>query len=255
MYSFYTFLLFVLFLVAVGIMFVQIYRNMNSRLVKLILLLLISFAITKITVFSFFKAYFDWYYWLPRVFFFVIVFYYFLQIAKFKFKNLLVSLLTIALYFLQLTQSYTIGYMEERQRMKIAADLNQNQVGIEHSILLEPAGIIPFFTSMYTYDEVGLVNKRINDEMIKDEKHWWINSVHHYQPDYILTIDSEAGADCSRYEIPEEQRANFDSRYDLVRVYSISKIHQEAPALLRWIYGIRPLGKDYFLYKKNNINL
>ncbi|WP_312818525.1 hypothetical protein [Kaistella carnis] len=255
-YSVYTFVLFVLFLFFLAYALFKILKNENKEKsnVKVIMVLILTFALAKITIFSIFNAYFDWYYWLPRVFLFVVILYYFLEIHAWKKKTVFsgVCLLFIGLYGLQLVQSYTIGYMEERQRMQIAADLNSDKVSITQSILLEPAGIIPFFTGMYTYDEVGLVNERINDEMLKDEKYWWINSVNRFQPDYILTIENKAGEENSLYPIQTEKRGAFNERYELVKTYPIAKIHDTAPMVLRWIYGIRPIGKDYYLYKKRN---
>lgn len=255
-YSVYTFVLFLLFLLFLAYALFKILKNENKEksTVKVIIVLIVTFALAKITIFSIFKAYFDWYYWLPRVFLFVVILYYFLKIHTWKKKTMFsgVCLLFIGLYGLQLVQSYTIGYMEERQRMQIAADLNSDKVSITQSILLEPAGIIPFFTGMYTYDEVGLVNERINDEMLKDEKFWWISSVNRFQPDYILTIENKAGEENSLYPIPAEKRGVFNDDYKLVKTYPIAKIHDNAPTVLRWIYGIRPIGKDYYLYKKRN---
>lgn len=42
----------------------------------------------------------------------------------------------------------------------------------------------------------------------------------------------------------------FRRHYKFVKSYPIAEIHQNAPKVLRWIYGIRPIGKDYYLYKK-----
>ena len=182
----------------------------------------------------------------------MVTLYYFLNISTWKKKWLFagISIAGVGLYFFQMLQSYTIGYMEERQRMTIAADINKDNVGIEQSILLEPAGIIPFYTRLYTYDEVGLVNERINDEMRKDENYWWINAVHQFQPDYILTIAKKPGDTNSLYKIKPEDSKDFEQDYQLVKDYPIAKIHDHAPLLLKWIYQIRPIGKDYYLYKK-----
>ncbi|MDP2452719.1 MULTISPECIES: hypothetical protein [unclassified Kaistella] len=253
-YGIFTFLLFVAFLTFLGYAIFKIIKNnkVGTLTSKLVLVLILVFALTKITLFSFLKAYFDWYYWLPRVFLFAVILYYFLNINIWKRKSVLVgiSILFIGLYFFQMVQSCTIGYMEERQRMTIAADINKDEVGIEKSILLEPAGIIPFYTQLYTYDEVGLVNARINDEMLNDEDYWWINSVNKFHPDYILTIAKKPGDNDSFYKIKPESIAQFDHDYELVKVYPIAKIHDNAPFVLKWIYQLRPIGKDYFLYKK-----
>ena len=257
-YGVFTFLVFVAFLAFLGFAIFKIVKNnkVGNLTTKVVLVLILVFALTKITVFSYFKAYFDWYYWIPRVFLFVVILYYFLNINTWKKKSVLGGLiiLFVGSYFFQMIQSYTIGYMEERQRMTIAADINKDQVGIENSILLEPAGIIPFYTNLYTYDEVGLVNERINDEMLKDEKYWWINSVTKFHPDYILTIAKKPGDETGFYKIKPENLAQFDHDYELVKTYPIAKIHDNAPALLKEIYQLRPIGKDYFLYKKRTVN-
>lgn len=258
-YGIYTFLLFVAFLGFLGFAAFKIIRDKKVRMqtTKVVLVLILVFALAKITIFSLFKAYFDWYYWLPRVFLFAIVLYYFLNVNTWKRKSVLVAivLLFIGSYFLQMIQSYTIGYMEERQRMTIASDINKDEVGLEKSILLEPAGIIPFYTKLYTYDEVGLVNERINDEMLNDENYWWINSVNKFQPDYILTIAKKAGGSEGFYKIKPEDETQFNDEYELVKTYPIAKIHENAPRLLKWIYQLRPIGKDYFLYKRRTKNL
>ena len=258
-YGIYTFLLFVAFLSFLGFAVFKIMKDekVGTQKTKVVLVLILVFALAKITIFSLFKAYFDWYYWLPRVFLFAIVLYYFLNVNIWKRKSVFVGivLVFIACYFLQMIQSYTIGYMEERQRMTIAADINKDQVSLEKSILLEPAGIIPFYTQLYTYDEVGLVNERINDEMLNDENYWWINSVNKFHPDYILTIAKKAGGADGFYKIKPEDQGQFNDDYELVKTYPIAKIHDNAPQMLKWIYQLRPIGKDYFLYKRRTTNL
>lgn len=253
-YSLLTVFLFLAFLSLLGYISVKIFKDQKNipRERTIILLAILVFAVAKITIFSYFKAYFDWYYWLPRVFMFALVLYYFLHFSPINKKILIPIILVLisGLYLFQMLQSYTIGYMEKRQRMQIAADINSNKTGEKNSILLEPAGIIPFYTNLYTYDEVGLVNKRINEEMLKDEKFWWINSVKKFQPNYILTISREPGTSAGMYEMSDKDEVKFHQNYRLLKKYPIAKIHENAPELLRWIYKIRPIGKDYYLYKK-----
>ncbi len=258
-YGIYTFLIFIAFLGFLSYAVFRIVKNkkVETQTSKVVLVLIFVFALSKITIFSLFKAYFDWYYWLPRVFLFVVVLYYFMNINTWKKRGVFGGLiiLIIGSYFFQMIQSYTIGYMEERQRMTIASDINKGEVGMQKSILLEPAGIIPFYTQLYTYDEVGLVNQRINDEMLADENYWWINSVNKFRPDYILTIAKKPGDETGSYKIKSENLTKFDHDYELVKIYPIAKIHDNAPELLKRIYQLRPIGKDYFLYKKRSVNL
>lgn len=253
-YSLFTLLFFLGFLVFLGFVLRKIIQDQSriSPKTKIILLSVIAFALLKITVFAFMKAYFDWYYWLPRVFLFAGVIYFLLSYLSLPKHVLAPSLfiLMIGFYVFQLLQSFTIGYMEDSQRMKIAREIGRSNAPLEQSIFLEPAGIIPFFTGLYTYDEVGLVNEKITDEMLKDEKFWWMNSVRDFQPDYILTVKYQPGDGKSYYAMKPEDQSYFESRYQLVRKYPIAEIHRNAPEILKMIYEIRPIGKDYYLYKK-----
>jgi len=253
-YSLFTFLVFIGFLIFLGFCIYEIIKDETriSSKTKTILLSVLAFALLKITVFAFFKAYFDWYYWLPRVFLFAGVLYWLLNYIPLR-KQLLIPAVFIVfsgMYVFQMLQSYAIGYMEETQRMQIAKDIGYGKTDLSKSILLEPAGKIPFYTGLYTYDEVGLVNKKITDEMLKDEKFWWMNSVKDYKPDYILTIIYQPGDGRSYYRIKPNDKAYFGSHYAFVKSYPIAEIHQNAPEILRRIYGIRPIGKDYYLYRK-----
>ena len=252
MHSLSTFLIFIGFLGFLGFAAFKIVKERSKTpfRTKVILIAILIFALTKITLFSFMKAYFDWYYWLPRVFLFAVILYYLLNFVPLRKRLLIPSIFVffLGLYFFQLLQSYTIGYMEETQRVQIAKDIRGENTSIHQSILLEPAGKIPFFTGLYTYDEVGLVNKRINDEMLKDESYWWMNSVRDFKPDFVLTIVTKPGG--SYYQMKPQDHQYFDAHYKFVKSYPIAEIHQNAPKVLRWIYGIRPIGKDYYLYKK-----
>ena len=130
--------------------------------------------------------------------------------------------ISLGLYSFQFLQSYAIGYMEQAQRMQIAHDIKQNSPSEKESILLEPAGIIPFFTGLYTYDEVGLVNKKITAEMQHDEMYWWINSVKKFQPDYILTVGKKAGNSQSFYRMTPEDGEFFHKNYEIAKEYPIA---------------------------------
>ncbi len=251
-YAWWTVAVFLGFLGFLAFAFSKIIKEKSkiSFRIKIILVAMVVFALLKIAVFSLLKAYFDWYYWLPRLFLFIPVLYYFLNIFQLRKRVLIpyLGVLFFGLYLFQLWQSFAIGYMEETQRVQIAEDIKAENFGMNHSIILEPAGKIPFYTGLYTYDEVGLVNKRINEEMVKDEKFWWMNSVRDFQPDYILTVGKKPGG--NYYHMKPADFKYFDAHYQFVKQYPIAEIHQNAPEILKWIYKIRPIGKDYFLYQK-----
>lgn len=249
-YGWFSFIIFILFLGFLAFALSKIVKTRISDKTKIIIIATAVFALVKITVFAYLKAYFDWYYWLPRVFLFGVVLYYLLQleISKNKLYTPLLFILAFGFYAFQILQSYAIGYMETEQRMQMVKDLEKDKTGISKSILLEPAGKIPFFTGLYTYDEVGLVNKKINDQMLKDEKYWWINSIKTYHPDYVLTIIRKPG-EGGYYQMKPEDLRYFEENYKFVKEFPISDIHHKSPEILQKIYSIRPIGQNYFLYK------
>ena len=252
-YSVLTLLIFLSFLGFIAFCIFKIIKEKDrvSYKTKIILCAAATFALLKITAFAFLKAYFDWYYWLPRVFLFAVMIYFLLNFVRIR-KRIFVSLLFLfflGIYAFQLLQSYAIGYMEETQRMQIANDLRGKNTTINQSILLEPAGKIPFYTNLFTYDEVGLVDKKVLTEMQKNRKFWWMNSVRDLKPNYILTIAKKPG-EGSYYRMKPEDQLYFDNNYTFLKEYPIAEIHKNAPEILKWIYGIRPIGKDYFLYEK-----
>jgi len=95
-----------------------------------------------------------------------------------------------------------------------------------------------------------LVQKEITAEMLKDENYWWSNSVQRFKPTYLLTIAAKPAVGGKPYILKEKEGTYFSEQYELVKTYPISRIHENAPALLRFIYKLRPIGKDYFLYQR-----
>lgn len=244
------FIAFVAFLIYISI------RIFKSTLIdqrrKIFYFAILCFAFLKLGVFIFFNAYFDWYYWLPRTFMFAAVFFFFLNSDEIKLQRILPVLLvfSVALYCFQWVQSYAIGFMETQQRMGIAHDLEKDGTDMSKSVMLEPAGKIPFYTGLYTYDEVGLVDEGITEEMLKDEQYWWMNSVKRFRPDYIVSIIHKPGTEDSYYRMRPGEMEYFNANYRLVKAYPIKEVYSSAPEILQLVYGIRAIGQDYYLYKK-----
>lgn len=215
-----------------------------------LLLTLVVFSLVKTIIFVSLKAYFDWYYWLPRVFMALIWIYFFVEYLL-KTKLLVVTSLTLFLGFagFQFLQSLGIGYMENTQRMQIVRDLQNMNANNKESIVLEPAGKIPFYTRLKTWDEVGLVDKKMTNEMLADFDYAWINLINNNHPTYILTIGTKAG-EGALYKMSASQKSKFEKEYQLIKEYPIKEVHKNAPYPISIVYSIRPIGKDYYLYKK-----
>lgn len=251
-FSLILFFAFVLFMIFISVKVAKSLRIEFKH--KVFYFAVLGFAFLKLTVFIVFKAHFDWYYWLPRAFMFAALFFFFLNFSGKYLKKTLPLMLIFAagLYSFQWVQSYAIGFMETKQRMGIARDLEKDHTDISKSIILEPAGKIPFYTGLYTYDEVGLVEEQITDEIIKDEKYWWINSVKKFKPDYVVSIIHKPGTENTYYRVRPGEMDYFNTNYKLVKEYPIQEVYDSAPQILKIVYGIRAIGQDYYLYKKVN---
>jgi hypothetical protein len=46
---------------------------------------------------------------------------------------------------------------------------------------------VPYFSGLKTIDEVGLVDKQIQEEIKKDKTNYWINTVKNRKPKYLLS--------------------------------------------------------------------
>jgi hypothetical protein len=132
---------------------------------------------------------FDWYYWVPQLLLFVPVLIFVLE--QKERRNLWLSLL-ILFYILPMLAFQTIhsiatGNGEWNYRRTIGIFLNQYEKDKNQWILLEPAGYVPYFSGLKTIDEVGLVDKQIQEEIKKDKTNYWINTVKNRKPKYLLS--------------------------------------------------------------------
>ena len=140
------------------------------------------------------------------------------------------------------------GTQERLYRGGIGEYIRQVSTPLD-SIMLEPAGYIPFYSERYTYDEVGLVSPQVTEYRRKYGNNWWIRFVKDYKPTFLIerrhileykTLDG--------YMLDEQEREWFDSNYRLVRVFTYQpRDYYRHPLLLRLL----ELGQavDYYLYQ------
>ncbi|WP_018675057.1 hypothetical protein [Riemerella columbina] len=244
MVLFYTY-----FVLTLCLLFFVLNKEVYKKRIHIIITIL-SFATAKILIFVFLRAYFDWYYWLPRVFMASIWIYVLIEfVLKTKTLKILSVFIFIAFASFQYIQSLSIGYMENTQRMQIVRDLKSLNANKNQSIVLEPAGKIPFYTRLKTWDEVGLVDKKMTNEMIANFDEAWINLINHNNPTYVLTIGAKAGEN-KLYKMTPAQQNDFNKKYKLIKSYPIDQVHKSAPYPINIVYSIRAIGQDYYLYKR-----
>jgi hypothetical protein len=191
------------------------------------------------------KSLFDWYYWVPQLLLFVPVLIFILE-QKEK-RNLWLSLLTI-FYIVPMLAFQTIhaiatGNGEWNYRRTIGVFLNQYEKDKNQWILLEPAGYVPYFSGLKTIDEVGLVDKQIQEEIKKDKVNYWINTVKTRKPKYLLSYKN-------LYEGNDANAVYYQTHYKLLKEFRVKDHLKSDHKILEKIYKLKPSGTDYNLYIK-----
>lgn len=221
--------------------FIYLVMKKNSR--NLFLWIIFLFAWAKQIIFISQKSYFDWYYWVPQILLFTIVIVFVLE--QKKKSTLWMTMLLIfyvgPMFAFQTVHSIATGNGEWNYRRHIGLFLDQHEKDKNQWIFLEPAGFVPYFSHLKTIDEVGLVDRGVQTEIIKDKKNYWFNTVKNRKPKYILAykdifMDPEAGY--------------YKTHYKLLKEFRIKDHLESDNPLLEKIYKLKPSGRDYNLYER-----
>lgn len=187
------------------------------------------------------KSLFDWYYWVPQILLFVPVLIFVLE--QKERRNLWLSLLIVfyitPMLAFQTIHSIATGNGEWNYRRTIGVFLNKYEKDKNQWILLEPAGYVPYFSGLKTIDEVGLVDKQIQEEIKKDKTNYWINTVKTRKPKYLLSYQNlYEGKDAEYYQI----------HYRVLKEFRVKDHLKSNHKILEKIYNLKPSGTDYNLY-------
>ncbi|MGC4128366.1 MAG: hypothetical protein QM564_02140 [Bergeyella sp.] len=231
----------VLVLVFELVCFIYLIRQKKAR--NFFLWVIFLFGWAKQLVFISQKSYFDWYYWVPQILLFVPVLVFVLEQKRRKWLWILLFVLFYILPMLafQTVHSIATGNGEWNYRRKIGLFLNQYEKDKNQWILLEPAGFVPYFSQLKTIDEVGLVDKEIQEEIKKDKPNYWLNTVKNRKPKYLLSYnDLYKGKDGEYYK----------THYKVVKEFRIENSLNSDNKILEKIYRMKPSGTDYNLYER-----
>ncbi|WP_027372440.1 hypothetical protein [Chryseobacterium sp. UNC8MFCol] len=221
--------------------FIYLVRQRQNR--NYFLWIIFIFGWAKQIIFISQKSLFDWYYWVPQLLLFVPVLIFVLE-QKEK-RNLWLSLLAI-FYILPMLAFQTIhaiatGNGEWNYRRTIGVFLNQYEKDKNQWILLEPAGYVPYFSGLKTIDEVGLVDKQVQEEIKKDKKNYWINTVKTRKPKYLLSYKN-------LYEGNTADALYYQTHYRILKEFRVKDHLHSDYKMLEKIYHLKPSGTDYNLY-------
>ena len=141
----------------------------------------------------------------------------------------------------QTIHSIATGNGEWNYRRHIGLFLDQHEKDKSQWIFLEPAGFVPYYSKLKTIDEVGLVDRGVQTEMIKDKKNYWFNTVKNRQPKYILAYRDIFEGENAQY---------YKTNYKLLKEFRINNHLNSDYWILDKIYHLKPSGRDYNLYER-----
>ena len=221
--------------------FIFLIRQKEQR--NFFLWIIFLFAWIKQVIFLSQKSYFDWYYWVPQILLFtsVLIFILELQTKKYLWGALFLIVYFFPMLLFQSIHSIATGNGEWNYRRHIGLFLNQYEKDKNQWILLEPAGFVPYFSGLKTIDEVGLVDKEIQQEIIKDKPNYWINTVKKRKPKYLLTYKDLFKGENANY---------YKKHYKLLKEFRINNHLNSDYTILEKIYKLKPSGTDYNLYER-----
>ncbi|WP_426278280.1 hypothetical protein ACN9MN_02880 [Chryseobacterium sp. S-02] len=223
--------------------FIFIIRQKEQTERNKFLWMIFIFAWTKQIVFLSQKSLFDWYYWVPQILLFVPIFIFVLE-QKERRNLWLVSLIIfyiLPMLAFQTVHSIATGNGEWNYRRSIGLYLDLYEKDKKQWILLEPAGYIPYFSGLKTIDEVGLVDKQIQEEIKKDKPNYWINTVKKREPKYLLSYKDL---------FSEKDAEYYKTHYKLLKEFRIKDHLNSQNKILEKIYHLKPSGTDYNLYER-----
>jgi hypothetical protein len=118
------------------------------------------------------------------------------------------------------------------------------------TLFLEPAGFIPYYAGLPTFDEVGLVSPGVSRYIRQDRHHWWIDFVQAEQPTYIVQRESFAHFETfDGQTLSADEQRWFLSHYELIRRTHYNPALYHPSPVLRRILQMGPM-PDYLIYQR-----
>lgn len=145
-----------------------------------------------------------------------------------------------------------IGAQESGFRAFIGTDI-KNRAAPNDTLFLEPAGYIPFFAEIESWDTIGLASPRVLPYRVDiQNSNWWVDFVETERPRFILERKPvhKGGNVDGGYVLTEAERKRFNQLYALQAQYN----YDEYLSINRGLFT--PLLRfgshaDYYLYRLN----
>jgi len=149
----------------------------------------------------------------------------------------------------QMVFSYVWGTKEFAYRGGIGVWLKEHaQAG--DKMLLEPAGYIPYYSGLYTYDEVGLVSPQVVNYRLAYEERWWPEFVMDYRPDWLVQREHiKHDKTYQGYTLNGEELEWLRDNYRLVAWFSYQPEDYTSSHFLASLLSLAE-ADDYYIFKR-----
>jgi hypothetical protein len=156
--------------------------------------------------------------------------------------------MAFAVAIAQLLFSFSAGVQEYGYRADVGRWIGRNS-SPRDTLMLEPAGYIPFYAGLRTHDYVGLVSPVMLDYLRIHGQRAWFPFVRDLWPDWIVDRHDlrTAGLTDSGYRLSPAESRCFLARYEMVRFF-----HYDPTDYARNPFALRLLRlgshADYYVY-------
>jgi hypothetical protein len=117
------------------------------------------------------------------------------------------------------------------------------------TLLLEPAGYIPFYAGLRTWDEIGLASPEVTQYRRAHRSRWWIRFVTDVRPTFLVEREHMMeGRTLDGYTLSPAEQLWFDRHYELVQTFQYDPDVLRSSAVLARIASLGS-ARTYLLYK------
>lgn len=240
-----------LIIMAMGL---YLWRRRRDRDQLVTALTVASLALAIPAVYAFGGVLYQWYFWPSAIF--AMVFPLALLAERWGSKDNAFARMGragIVLLFIigavgQLAFSYAWGMKEFTYRGGIGIWLKET--ADEHDrIFLEPAGYIPFYSGLYTYDEVGLVTPQVVTYRKAYGERWWPEFVMDFKPDWIIQRGQISDYQTYQgYTLRNDEIDWLDENYRLEARFTFKPEEFARSPLTTWLLTMGE-ADDYFIFR------
>ena len=121
-------------------------------------------------------------------------------------------------------------------------------------MFLEPAGYIPFFAKIKTFDTVGLTSPVVRNYRKKDQiKNWWFEFVYNEKPNFVidrkdLSLDGEIRD--GLYTLTVKELDWFNNNYTKIKEFKYTEYVKKYGGGFKAFFNLGS-HTDYYIFKLN----